>query len=109
MNSEEMRKAFEEWFSDGGKWPSSIERDKNGNYKYAVASNQWNVWQAALTHAQQAAPKPEVVNEDEIKQLIVKECGFDRHSNVHVIMTERTAARIANRISQGYRIVKETV
>ena len=41
------KEAFEKWFSDDGKWPSSIERDKNGNYKYAVATNQWNIWQAA--------------------------------------------------------------
>jgi len=45
------REAFEAWFSDDGKWPASIERTKDGSYKYAVANNQWKVWQAALAHS----------------------------------------------------------
>lgn len=41
------REAFEAWLSEDDKWPSAVERDKKGDYKYAVAMNNWTVWQAA--------------------------------------------------------------
>ena len=42
------RAAFERWYSDGGKWPQSVERNSSGEgYKYAGAASAWTAWKAA--------------------------------------------------------------
>lgn len=40
------RAAFESWYSEGGKWPSAVERSGEG-YKLAGAQSAWVAWQAA--------------------------------------------------------------
>lgn len=47
MNDDQMRSAFEHWFSDGGESPNAVARDNNGEYRLMQASFAWTVWQAA--------------------------------------------------------------
>lgn len=42
----QARQAFERWYSDGGQYPRAIERDRNGAYILAQASNAWATWVA---------------------------------------------------------------
>lgn len=44
---EEMRAAFEHWFSDEGQSPRAIERDMSGDYRLRQASFAWTAWKAA--------------------------------------------------------------
>jgi hypothetical protein len=44
----DMRRAFEAWATNDGKYPRATERNPvNGEYLLAFASSGWNVWQAA--------------------------------------------------------------
>lgn len=51
-----MREAFEYWFSDQGKYPKSIEKGINGNYKLMAAYSAWATWQAAWRAAKGDKP-----------------------------------------------------
>ena len=39
------RQMFENWYSDGGKFPKAIERNGDG-YKLKHAHDSWTAWQA---------------------------------------------------------------
>jgi hypothetical protein len=41
------REAFEEWFSDGGKYQQACGRAKDGCYLLAQAESSWTAWQAS--------------------------------------------------------------
>ena len=57
MNTEQIRKDFEEWMGDGGLSPRAIERNSKGDYILMQAASAWEVWKAAHTHyAKPAAP-----------------------------------------------------
>ena len=57
MNTEQIRKDFEEWMGDGGTSPRAIERNSKGDYRLMPAAHAWEVWKAAHTHyAKPAAP-----------------------------------------------------
>jgi hypothetical protein len=43
---DEIRAAFEHWFSDEGQSPAAVER-RGGGYKLAQAQSAWQAWQAA--------------------------------------------------------------
>jgi len=47
-----MRQTFENWYSDGGKFPRAIERDGEG-YRLKHAHDSWTSWKvaAAITAA----------------------------------------------------------
>lgn len=55
-NTEALRAQFEAWFS--GDFPSSVERNVDGEYKYMPASSAWQTYQAgyAAAKAETAAP-----------------------------------------------------
>jgi len=43
-----LRKAFEQWRSEGGKYPNTIKRIGNeGAYRYQDTCTAWAAWQAA--------------------------------------------------------------
>jgi hypothetical protein len=46
MNTDEMRKAFEHWYSDEGQYPKAVERDSKGRYVLMGATAAWDAWQA---------------------------------------------------------------
>ena len=57
MNTEQIRKDFEEWMGDGGQSPRAIERNSKGDYILMQSASAWHVWKAAHTHyAKPAAP-----------------------------------------------------
>jgi len=43
----DVRKLFENFMSDDGKWPKAIERSGPG-YKLMTSQHAWTVWQAAF-------------------------------------------------------------
>lgn len=43
---DDVRTAFEQWYSDNGSWPSSVERNGD-DYKLMQAQQAWTAWQAA--------------------------------------------------------------
>lgn len=43
---EPARAAFETWFSEGGKWPQSVQRSGE-SYMLAAAHSAWTAWKAA--------------------------------------------------------------
>lgn len=45
-NAAMVRVAFDDWFSEGGKWPAAVERSGDG-YKLMQAHSAWVAWQAA--------------------------------------------------------------
>jgi len=45
---DEVRKQFEYWMSDEGKFPKAIERSRAGDYILMVANLSWKAWQAAI-------------------------------------------------------------
>ena len=47
------RAAFEAWYSDGGRYPQSVERAGNG-YKLMGAHSAWTAWEACWPLAQAA-------------------------------------------------------
>lgn len=49
----DIRKAFEHWFSDEGKYPRAIERHSD-HYMFKHAQDAWEVWQAAWDVAMKA-------------------------------------------------------
>ena len=51
MNEDAMRKAFEKWMSNDGKWPKAIEK-RNGNYVLMQTSSAWEAWRMAWLEAQ---------------------------------------------------------
>ena len=48
---DESRRLFENWMSDGGKFPKAIERSGDGSYKLMQAHSAWTAWSAALDAA----------------------------------------------------------
>ena len=46
-DSGDMRAAFERDYSEDGKWPKAVERNKAGDYKFVGASAAWETWQRA--------------------------------------------------------------
>lgn len=44
LMEEELRTAFENWFSNQGAWPASIERHANGPYLLAATQSAWVAW-----------------------------------------------------------------
>ena len=46
MIEEELRALFEQWYSDDGKHPKSIERSNNGGYVLMQAATSWTAWEA---------------------------------------------------------------
>jgi hypothetical protein len=63
---EEMRCAFEHWFSDAGESPRAIARDMNGEYRLLQASSAWSAWKAAWN----AARRGRRLRRDEVIALI---------------------------------------
>jgi hypothetical protein len=57
----EVRKSFEHWYSDGGAWPQTVERNTDGAYKYMAAHTAWVAWQAAFASFQSAADRGEFI------------------------------------------------
>jgi multidrug resistance efflux pump len=52
MSSDQVREAFEHWFSDGGEHPLACQRAADGGYLLAQAESSWTAWQAAsASHA----------------------------------------------------------
>lgn len=51
---EYVRKGFEAWASDNGKWPKAIERNSKGDYLLSTTSVQWNAWLAAVDYLSEA-------------------------------------------------------
>lgn len=45
-NAAMARAVFEDWYSEGGKWPAVVERSGDG-YKLMQAHSAWVAWQAA--------------------------------------------------------------
>lgn len=54
MLTDDMRAAFESWYSDRHKWPAAIERRGDG-YILAGAQGAWEIWQAATLASSSAA------------------------------------------------------
>lgn len=46
IDIEQERKAFEDWYSDGGESMRAVERGAGGMYRLAQAQEAWRVWQA---------------------------------------------------------------
>ncbi len=46
----DARAAFEDWFSDEGKWPQAVQRNGDG-YMLAQAQSSWQAWEAATAVA----------------------------------------------------------
>ncbi len=42
------RAAFDAWYSEGGKYPRSVERSSDGTYKLVAANVAWNIWPSAI-------------------------------------------------------------
>lgn len=57
MTTETMREAFESWYTDGGDWPKSVEKDGNGTYRLAQAASAWRTFQAATAIERDRAAK----------------------------------------------------
>jgi hypothetical protein len=52
MSGDQVREAFEHWFSDGGEHPLACQRAADGGYLLAQAESSWTAWQAATaSHA----------------------------------------------------------
>ncbi len=47
------RAAFENWYSENGKYPNSVRRGPNAGYQLAQAHSAWDVWQARAALAPQ--------------------------------------------------------
>jgi hypothetical protein len=47
MSVDQVRDAFEHWFSDGGEYPLACQRSGDGGYLLAAAESSWTAWQAA--------------------------------------------------------------
>ena len=43
----ECQKQFEEWATDGGKWPQAVELSGDHGYKLMKTHNDWLAWQAS--------------------------------------------------------------
>ena len=50
MSENDMRAAFEDWYSQGGKWPRACER-MGGDYLYSAAQTAWNAFKASAEAA----------------------------------------------------------
>lgn len=42
-----MRQAFEDWITDGGQWPESAGKDKDGHYIISTIQDAWESWSYA--------------------------------------------------------------
>lgn len=45
--NDKMREEFEEYFTENGKWPRSVEKNSDGHYLLSSAASSWPIWQAA--------------------------------------------------------------
>ena len=50
------RADFEEWMSEGGKWPKAVERGQNGDYLLLQTATNWTTWQACASLRPQSVP-----------------------------------------------------
>ena len=50
------RTAFENYMTDGGTWPKSVVRGRDGQYLLAQTAAAWTVWQARAAQPEPAAP-----------------------------------------------------
>lgn len=65
---DEMRKAFEHWYSDEGQWPKAVERDSKGRYVLAGATAAWDAWQAGwkCARAETKAKEPQCASVNDL-------------------------------------------
>ena len=47
MNEQDIRAAFEKWFSEGDIWPGALVRNEDGCYRLMQTQAAWVTWQAA--------------------------------------------------------------
>ncbi len=55
---ESERARFENWMSDGGKWPRAIGKDSSGNYLLMQSASYWMVWQTAMLLGEEGKAQP---------------------------------------------------
>jgi hypothetical protein len=95
MSSDQVREAFEHWFSDGGEHPLACQRAADGGYLLAQAESSWTAWQAATaSHAADV----EAIRDALRRIALAKPDRLDHSRDVAII--ER-AARIAAAALKG--------
>lgn len=52
---EQMREKFEQWYSDGGAYPKTVERSGDGAYVFMGAHQAYQAWQACAAALSQPA------------------------------------------------------
>jgi hypothetical protein len=70
-----LRKAFERWRSEGGKYPNTIARvGSEGAYRYADTVNAWEAWQAgARWRKAQPSQSPALLDVTAAKDTRIRE------------------------------------
>ena len=63
---DQMRAAFEAWFSEGGTYPRAIGRSSEGGYILQSAAGSWIAWQAAW---QEATAQCSARNDEQMQRL----------------------------------------
>ena len=53
----DTRQLFENWYSAGGRYSDSIERDEHGEYKFSSAMKAWIVWEVAAKEEREECAK----------------------------------------------------
>ena len=57
MNEQDIRAAFEKWFSEGDIWPGALVRNEDGCYRLMQTQAAWVTWQAAYAAADKGETK----------------------------------------------------
>jgi hypothetical protein len=51
---DEMRKAFEDWATNNGRYPRAVERTTDGSYKLMKTNTDWIAWATAWNAAMES-------------------------------------------------------
>ncbi|MCT9125362.1 hypothetical protein [Cupriavidus gilardii] len=54
MTNDQMREAFEAWYSNDGEWPQAVEHAA-GQYLLTTATTAWRTWQAGVAYGMERA------------------------------------------------------